>query len=246
MYMRKGNTACPNQISNCAALCKGQVSANTCTSNNDGVDNPFRSITYCFECACADGSTPDLAQYLDTIPTMVCQRRLQNCQYGYNQVGQSAPDGACTKCGSTYAVEPSWYSLLSSMRRTTTTTSSEAAPATTTPTEATTSPAEVEVTTTSSEETSSTSSLLTSTSTSSSTSASETTTSSTTSSSQGSSAPAITSQSTATVRTSTTTSSTRSSTSSTTSAAPVKSAGAAMVEPAMAVFGMGLAAVMVL
>ena len=245
--MYTGNTACPNQITNCAALCKGQVSANTCTSNNDGVDNPFRSITYCFECACADGSVPDLAQYLDTIPTMVCQRQGQNCQYGYNQVGKSAPDGACTPCGSTYAVEPSWYSLLSSIR--TAATTSEAAPTTTEAAAAatTTSPAEVTTSSSSGEaSTGSTSLLLTSTSTFSSTSAAETT-SSTTSSSYGSSAPAITSQSSTTIRTSTTTSSTHSSkTSSTTSAAPVKSAGAAMVEPAMAVFGMGLAAVMVL
>lgn len=72
---------CPDQITNCAALCKNQVLANTCNSDNDGVDNPFRYITYCFECTCADGSTPDLAQYYGTIPNTACQRNLQNCEY---------------------------------------------------------------------------------------------------------------------------------------------------------------------
>ncbi|KAK0724410.1 hypothetical protein B0H67DRAFT_103813 [Lasiosphaeris hirsuta] len=92
-----GNTVCPNQIATCSALC-GKTSTNTCTSNNNGEDNPFKSITYCYQCTCSDGSTPDLAKYAGTVPTVVCERALDNCEYSYDQVGKSPPPGACTAC----------------------------------------------------------------------------------------------------------------------------------------------------
>ncbi|KAK3348833.1 hypothetical protein B0T25DRAFT_569498 [Lasiosphaeria hispida] len=93
-----GDTVCPNQITACSALC-GKTSTNTCTSNNNGSDDPFQSITYCYQCTCSDGSTPDLAKYANTVPTLVCERTLQNCQYSYSQIGLSAPAGACPACG---------------------------------------------------------------------------------------------------------------------------------------------------
>lgn len=237
-----GDYMCPNQITNCAALCKDGVSVNTCHSNNGGQDNPFEDITYCFECSCADGSTPDLASYYDTIPSDVCERSRESCQYGYDMYGELAPDGACPTCASQYAVEPTWYvapTLLS-------TTSLAAA--------ATTSSAEVEITATTSSSSEDIGVSTTSSPTSMSTSVLETgstssSTGSTSSSSfsEVSSSPTTTVQLPTTVFTSTTTSATtRPRTSSTTSVAPVKSAQAAMVEPVMGVFGIGLAAIMVL
>lgn len=227
---------CANQITNCAALCKDQASVNTCDSDNDGQDNPFEDITYCFECTCADGSTPDLANYYDTIPTEVCERSRENCQYAYNQYGGSAPAGRCPTCGSQYAVEPTWMQLTPTPWSTT----SAAA--------AVTSNAEAEVTTSSSSSEAVTDSTTWSpTSISTFTSTAKTNSTSSSTSFEGSSSPTTTVSLLTTVHTSTTTSAiTRPRTSSTTSAAPVKSAGAAMIEPGMAAFGMGLAAVMVL
>ncbi|KAH8913015.1 hypothetical protein BR93DRAFT_922982 [Coniochaeta sp. PMI_546] len=232
-----GNYKCPNQITNCAALCQDQVSVNTCQSNNGGEDSPFRSITYCFECTCADGSTPDLASYYNTIPYYVCEQTLENCQYAYIQYGQLAPEGKCPTCGSQSAVKPTW---IDSTPTPWSTTSAAAA--------AVTSNAEAGVSTSSSSSeavTDSTTWLLTSFSTS--TSISETGPTSSSTSSEVLSSPTTAVQLSTTVHTSTTTSATtRLKTSSSTSAAPVKSAGAAMVEPARAVFGMGLAAIMAL
>ncbi|KAB5515072.1 hypothetical protein GE09DRAFT_1160852 [Coniochaeta sp. 2T2.1] len=225
-----GDYKCPKQITNCAALCKDKVQTNTCTSDNDGEDTPFQSITYCFDCVCADGSTPDLASYYDTIPYYICSQAEQNCEYRYNQYAKTAPDGACPTCGSQYAVEPTWMQYTNTWPTPTTT----AVPTDTGVAEVTTE---------------STTDLLT---TSTSTTSSETSSTS----SEVSSSPTTTFQlhttiSNSTITTVPTTShtSTRSRTSTSTrstSSAPVATGGAALVEPAMAVFGMGLAAVFAL
>jgi len=82
---KPANYLCPAQIDLCSALCAGNPAANTCTSDNEavagGVDNPFKVITYCFECACADGTVPDLEEYWYSIPTAICQLKRQDCVY---------------------------------------------------------------------------------------------------------------------------------------------------------------------
>ncbi|KAK3387033.1 hypothetical protein B0H63DRAFT_468951 [Podospora didyma] len=97
---------CADQITVCSALCgdKGALS-NRCISNNGGSDNPFDTHTYCFECVCANGQTPDLDKYRDTVPNNYCQRWYENCIYGYNQVGRVMPEGACERCGEEQATK---------------------------------------------------------------------------------------------------------------------------------------------
>ncbi|KAL3419050.1 hypothetical protein PVAG01_09271 [Phlyctema vagabunda] len=64
---------CDSQKESCSQLCGGSVSANFCDSDS-----------YCYDCTCADGSTPPLEIYSDTIPTFICERNYQNCMQQVN------------------------------------------------------------------------------------------------------------------------------------------------------------------
>ncbi|KAK3685554.1 hypothetical protein B0T22DRAFT_492447 [Podospora appendiculata] len=94
-----GNTICSNQITSCSVVCNSKVQENTCTSNNEGVDNPLKSITYCFSCVCADGSVPNLKPYLHTVPNTVCQRQSETC---YGKPG-------CEVCGDINLTKPDYW-----------------------------------------------------------------------------------------------------------------------------------------
>ncbi|KAK4205100.1 hypothetical protein QBC40DRAFT_249492 [Triangularia verruculosa] len=102
-YKDEGNTVCPQQVETCRAYCSyrgGTFSAelsNSCWSNNEGYDNPFQSITYCYMCRCANDpkAEPDLSLFYGSVQRYVCERRKQNCQYSYNQYAQMAPEGQC-------------------------------------------------------------------------------------------------------------------------------------------------------
>ncbi|RKU41368.1 hypothetical protein DL546_003093 [Coniochaeta pulveracea] len=128
-----GNYVCPGTVDACKALCPGgAVDTNTCTNDSEyGEDNPFDYITYCYECTCADGSSPDLSPYLNTVPNYVCQRESEDCFYGYNMYGGLPPDGACATCGEEYApgLEPhySWETTTAAAGATTSTTPAAAA-----------------------------------------------------------------------------------------------------------------------
>ncbi|KAK3337161.1 hypothetical protein B0T19DRAFT_62786 [Cercophora scortea] len=245
-----GNTVCPSQITACAALCGGKTLINTCVSNNGGSDNPFESITYCFVCTCKDLSTPDLESYSGTVPTYVCQRKKEDCQYGYNQVGQTAPAGACPACADKEAA-------VAAPSTTSSTTTLITAPIRPTPKSSSVVESVVETTTTSAKPattttTSSTSTLSLVTSTTSASSVSSTSSSSSSESTTASSTSTISSVlSSATSTEDTTTSSsplvtltfvdTPTST-PTASARPSSTGAAGCVEPAMGFLGMALAA----
>ncbi|KAK3327217.1 hypothetical protein B0T19DRAFT_156595 [Cercophora scortea] len=94
-----GNTICPSQITSCSVLCDNKALENTCTSNNEGVDNPLKSITYCFSCVCADGSVPNLKPYYGTVPNTVCQRKSESC---YGKEG-------CEVCGDINLTKPDYW-----------------------------------------------------------------------------------------------------------------------------------------
>ncbi|KAK3695388.1 hypothetical protein B0T22DRAFT_104224 [Podospora appendiculata] len=245
-----GNTVCPSQMTTCAALCGGKTLINTCVSNNGGSDNPFESITYCYICTCKDLSTPDLESYSGTVPTYVCQRKRDDCEYPYDQVGQSPPAGACGDCAVKEAAAPA-------PSTTSSTTTLITAPIRPTPKSSSVIESEVETTTTSAKPASTTTS---STSTLSLVTSTTTTSSVSSTSSSSSSSQSITTTSTSTV--SSVLSSVTSAEDTTTSSNPLitltfadtptstlsasarsSSTGAAgCVEPAMGFLGMALAA----
>ncbi|KAK3381479.1 hypothetical protein B0H63DRAFT_475813 [Podospora didyma] len=99
-----GNHMCSDQIDTCSALC-GSIgtSANTCTSDNNGDDNPFQSKTYCYECVCADDTVPNLAPYWNTIPHDYCVRVQADCEWLSSLAGnwkeRTDPAYPCVLCG---------------------------------------------------------------------------------------------------------------------------------------------------
>lgn len=127
-----GNAVCPGTINACKALCPGgAVETNTCTNDSEsGYDNPFEDITYCYECTCADGSSPNLSPYLNTVPNYYCQREREDCYYSYNMYAQIPPDGACPACDDQYApgLEPHypWDTTTAAVEVTTSTTGAAA------------------------------------------------------------------------------------------------------------------------
>jgi hypothetical protein len=150
-----GNAVCPGTIDACNAVCGGgEVETNTCTNDSEyGGDNPFQDITYCYDCTCADGSSPDLSPYLNTVPNYYCQRDQQDCFYAYDMYGQLPPDGACPTCGEDYApgLEPHypWETTTAAAAEVTTFTTEAAVPTVVTSENFTSSPpaAEIPVTT---------------------------------------------------------------------------------------------------
>ncbi|KAF3931591.1 hypothetical protein ABW19_dt0209763 [Dactylella cylindrospora] len=65
------NGWCRAQQDSCTALCNENWSTNDCDID-----------TLEAECECADGSTPDLAIYLNTLPYFICQEYIGQCVNG--------------------------------------------------------------------------------------------------------------------------------------------------------------------
>ncbi|KAF2166564.1 hypothetical protein M409DRAFT_23199 [Zasmidium cellare ATCC 36951] len=59
---------CRAQTNSCPQICGGRASPNNCDSN---------TLTY--QCVCTDGSSPNISDYDQTIPSFVCQTWVGNC-----------------------------------------------------------------------------------------------------------------------------------------------------------------------
>jgi hypothetical protein len=83
---------CAAEINTCGTLCgNGNIGNNACDVN-----------TLSYACACADGSSPDLEQYKNTMPWFFCQQNFETCIS--TNVGNSNAQKNCTtsiqnKCG---------------------------------------------------------------------------------------------------------------------------------------------------
>ncbi|OQD78435.1 hypothetical protein PENDEC_c001G05975 [Penicillium decumbens] len=62
------NSWCQGQRNVCPDMCQGSTSSNSCDPS-----------TLQFKCTCADGTTPDSSQYIETIPFYVCQATFGQC-----------------------------------------------------------------------------------------------------------------------------------------------------------------------
>jgi len=63
------NSWCLQQQNSCTSLCPGgQWANNTCVAT-----------TLVYSCSCADGSVPDLAIYLNTLPYQICEAYIGQC-----------------------------------------------------------------------------------------------------------------------------------------------------------------------
>jgi hypothetical protein len=81
---------CTAQQNNCDTIC-GAASANSCDPG-----------TLDYKCTCAGGTTPDLAEYKNTMPFYICQEAADQCNL--QKVGDKSGQDACTanirdKCG---------------------------------------------------------------------------------------------------------------------------------------------------
>ncbi|KAJ5166620.1 uncharacterized protein N7482_005401 [Penicillium canariense] len=84
------NSWCQGQRNECPSICKGATRQNTCEPS-----------TLNFNCICADGSTPDVSPYIQTVPFYVCEESYGQCIASHpNDIqGQRACKKAAT-CGS--------------------------------------------------------------------------------------------------------------------------------------------------
>lgn len=74
-----GNTLCLDQVRTCQAFCstRGGTRAdeNVCISDNDGEDDPSRSINYCTTCKCQEDAGPNpVAEYSGSLAQYMCRR----------------------------------------------------------------------------------------------------------------------------------------------------------------------------
>ncbi|KAK6541890.1 hypothetical protein TWF694_007667 [Orbilia ellipsospora] len=65
------NGWCRSEMDTCTTLCSKNWSTNNCSA---------AALTY--SCVCADGSKPDLVNYINTLPFFICQQYIANCVAG--------------------------------------------------------------------------------------------------------------------------------------------------------------------
>ncbi|KAK3694048.1 hypothetical protein B0T22DRAFT_59657 [Podospora appendiculata] len=85
------NQWCSAQMDTCNTLCSNNWASNTCDTT-----------TFGYNCKCSDGSTPDLAEYTQTMPTFICNKAYEICNTAH--VGDKKGQDNCTtsikeKCG---------------------------------------------------------------------------------------------------------------------------------------------------
>ncbi|KAK3335483.1 hypothetical protein B0T19DRAFT_9815 [Cercophora scortea] len=85
------NQWCMAQMDTCNTLCSSSWSSNTCDTT-----------TFAYNCQCTDGTTPDLAEYTQTMPTFICNKAYEICNTAH--VGDKKGQDNCTtsikeKCG---------------------------------------------------------------------------------------------------------------------------------------------------
>jgi hypothetical protein len=59
---------CGAQYNTCRLLCDGRPTKNDCDTS-----------TLEYKCTCSDGTAPDLENYIQTVPTFICERAFEEC-----------------------------------------------------------------------------------------------------------------------------------------------------------------------
>ncbi|KAM0806664.1 hypothetical protein AB5N19_07001 [Seiridium cardinale] len=89
-------TWCTSEINVCGDVCT--ASQNSCDPS-----------TLDYDCACSDGTTPDMNEYVNSLPYFICEQAYENCIT--DNAGNAAGQGNCTtsikdKCGTKNATDP--------------------------------------------------------------------------------------------------------------------------------------------
>ncbi|OQE31971.1 hypothetical protein PENSTE_c001G02872 [Penicillium steckii] len=105
------NSWCTGQRNVCPEICSTGTKQNTCDPK-----------TLQFDCVCSDGKTPDVSQYVQTVPFYVCQANFAQCIQNHpdDADGQKACKEAA-HCGSKNASSSSTTTTASSSSSATTT-----------------------------------------------------------------------------------------------------------------------------
>ncbi|KAK9772000.1 hypothetical protein SCAR479_11319 [Seiridium cardinale] len=102
-------TWCTSEINVCGDVCT--ASQNSCDPS-----------TLDYDCACSDGTTPDMNEYVNSLPYFICEQAYENCIT--DNAGNAAGQGNCTtsikdKCGTKNATDPTTFTTSKSQSVTT-------------------------------------------------------------------------------------------------------------------------------